>query len=91
LQLEFDSAKSVKNAITRGLPFELVVMLDWGAAYTVVDDRRDYGETRFIAYAPLAGRLHVVCYVKRGDVRRIISFRKANDREIAKYAKAIDR
>jgi uncharacterized DUF497 family protein len=90
LKIEFDSAKSAKNAITRGLPFELVVMLDWGAAHTVVDDRRDYGETRFITYASLAGRLHVVCYVKRGDGRRIISFRKANDREIAKYAKAID-
>lgn len=47
-----------------------------------------YGEERLIAFVPLRGRLYAVCYVLRGQVRRIISFRKANKREERLYAKA---
>jgi len=47
-----------------------------------------YGEERLVAFAPLRGRLYPVCYVLRGQVRRIISFRKANKREERLYAKA---
>ena len=39
------------------------------------------------AFAPIQGRLYAVCYVERGQVRRIISFRKANKREERIYAK----
>ncbi len=35
------------------------------------------------ADGPLDARLHVVCYSLRGEARRIISFRKANNREEA--------
>jgi uncharacterized protein len=49
------------------------------------DRRRDYGETRLIAMAPLRLRLHVVVYVERDGERRIISARKANSREVAIY------
>jgi uncharacterized DUF497 family protein len=38
--------------------------------------------------APLCGRLHVVAYYIRGDKRRIISFRKANEIEEEIYEKA---
>jgi uncharacterized protein len=47
-----------------------------------------YGEERRIAFAPMQGRLYAVCYVLRGQARRIISFRKANKREERLYAKA---
>jgi len=90
VEIEFDPAKSHRNRLERGLPFERVIEADWSAALIVADDRRDYGESRFIAYVPLEKRLHVVCYTMRGLAFRIISFRKANPREIADYAKAID-
>jgi uncharacterized DUF497 family protein len=44
-----------------------------------------------IALAPLKGRLHVVCCTQRDDVRWIISFRKANAREVKAYEKIFDR
>lgn len=52
------------------------------------DDRIDYRETRFIAIGPVASlndRLCAIVYTWRGTKRRLISFRKANDKEIRKY------
>ena len=87
MKIEFDPEKSARNARERGLPFELTTEVDWNAAHIVEDTRRDYGETRFLAYAPIRGRIHVVCFCLRGDAFRIISFRKANHREENFYAK----
>lgn len=90
MKIEFDPAKSATNNRKRGLSFELAAELDWSAARVRADDRRDYGEERFIALVPRSGRLYVVCYCIRGDARRIISFRKANKREERAYEKAYD-
>ena len=87
MKIEFDAAKSARNAEARGLPFELTVELDWRAARVWLDERRDYGEERYIALVPMTGRLYAVCYCVRADARRIISFRKANKREEQLYAK----
>jgi uncharacterized protein len=88
MEFEFDSVKSAKNANERGLPFELAAELEWRRAVVFKDDRFMYGEERLIAFAPLRGRLYAVCYVQRGEARRIISFRKANKREERLYAQA---
>jgi uncharacterized DUF497 family protein len=88
MEIEFDPAKSAKNERERGLPFERAAELEWNRAHSFPDLRRDYGEQRFLAFAPMHGRLHVVCYVWRGGVRRIISFRRANKREERAYEKA---
>jgi len=88
MEIEFDPAKSAKNARERGLPFELAAEIDWHRAFVATDNRFDYGEVRHVAIAPLRGRLYVVCYQLRGRRRRIISFRKANKREERLYAKA---
>jgi uncharacterized protein len=88
MEFEFDSVKSAKNAKERGLPFELAAELEWRRAVVFKDDRFMYGEERLIAFAPLRGRLYAVCYVQRGEARRIISFRKANKREERLYAQA---
>ena len=53
------------------------------------DDRFEYGELRMIALAPKAGILYYVAYVERGKVRRIISLRRANRREVTHYVKSI--
>jgi uncharacterized protein len=86
VKVEFDPAKSARNAKERGLPFELTAELDWHAAHMIEDQRQSYGETRYLAYAPMQGRLHVVCLCIRGDAFRVISFRKANRREEKFYA-----
>jgi hypothetical protein len=88
MEFEFDPAKSAKNAKERGLPFDLAAELEWRKAVIFTDDRFMYGEERLIAFAPMRGRLYAVCYVERGQVRRIVSFRKANKREERLYAQA---
>ena len=44
--------------------------------------RKDDGETRYAALGPIEGRLHCVCFTVRGNKLRIISLRKANEREV---------
>jgi uncharacterized DUF497 family protein len=53
--------------------------------FTREDDRADYGETRFITAGLLDGRMVVMVWTLRGEVRRVISMRKANEREQARY------
>ena len=88
MEIDFDPAKSAKNARERGLPFDMAAELEWRRAIIFTDDRFMYGEERRIAFAPIRERLYAVCYVQRGQVRRVISFRKANKRQERLYAKA---
>jgi len=56
-----------------------------GNVLTIADDRLDYGEPRFITIGRLDGRMVVLVWTPRGEHRRIISMRKANEREQAAY------
>ena len=86
--IEFDPAKSERNARHRGLPFDMASELDWANAVYAEDIRFGYPERRFIALAYLGTRLHVVCFTPvRGGIR-VISFRKANSREVKRYEQA---
>ena len=81
-------AKDEDNIRTRGLPLGAAELLFTGSFVEEEDARIDYGETRFVATGPIAAlgnRIFVVVYTWRENIRRIISFRKANDREIRKY------
>lgn len=49
------------------------------------DLRKDYGENRYIAAGFLAGRLHILVFTPTADGIRVISFRKANRRELRRY------
>ena len=50
--------------------------------------RHDYGETRQIALGNLEGRMHVLCFTETSTGIRVISFRRANAREIRRYEKS---
>jgi uncharacterized protein len=63
--------------------------LDWDAALVWIDDRFENGEWRMIALAPKTGILYYVAFVDRGEVRRIISLRRANRREVKHYVQSI--
>lgn len=91
-EVEFDPVKDAENIEERGLSLALAALLFDGPFIEEQDERRDYGETRFIGTGPIAelgDRLFVVVYTWREGVRRIISFRKANDREIRKYQASV--
>ena len=82
MELEFDQAKSRRNARERGLSFERARELLEGDPIVMVDSRRDYREQRLIAYGNIDGRFHVCVFTKRATAFRIISLRRANRREI---------
>lgn len=89
MKIEFVPKKSEKNATERGLPFEWVADFDWENAVYTEDDRKEYSEQRFVAVGYMGARLHVICFtpIERGV--RIISFRKANSREVKRHEKEI--
>lgn len=85
MEISFDPDKDARNIEDRNLPFSLVTELDWDTAKIVEDVRADYPERRFVAAAYLDLRLHIVCYAHTKTGIRVISFRKANDREVKAY------
>ncbi len=88
--VEWDEAKRAANVRKHDVDFAIVDVLDWSEAHISEDIRRDYGETRWIAMAPYRNRLYVVVYVLRGDEMRVISARKANEREVRTYEAKMD-
>jgi uncharacterized protein len=72
-----------------GVSLALAGKLDWDAALVWVDDRCAYDELRMIALAPEADTLYYVAFVDRGEVRRIISLRRAERREVKHYVENI--
>ncbi len=57
---------------------------------TLLDDRGDYEENRWISIGLLSGLVGVVVYTElEGNIIRIISARKATKREVKGYAETI--
>lgn len=86
MQVTFDVTKNARNIAQRGLSFERAVDFQFATALIGADVRHDYGETRYVALGYLDGRLHVLCFTETDDGIRVISFRKANAREVRRYA-----
>ncbi|HEV2378252.1 MAG TPA: BrnT family toxin [Terriglobia bacterium] len=55
----------------------------------MVDDRFDYGETRFVTLGLLQGRVVVISHTETDEVIRIISVRKATKNEEIGYFRKI--
>ncbi|MEQ1705906.1 MAG: BrnT family toxin [Rickettsiales bacterium] len=87
MELEFDSRKNTINIVKHGIGFEQVTTLDWSKAATKLDCRADYGEIRYLTYAPLNSRIYMLVWTLRDSAVRPISFRKANIKERKRYEK----
>ena len=88
MRISYDPAKNERNIRKRGLSFDSATRFDFESALYAVDERHDYGEIRYIAIGMLGVRLHVLCFAETADGIRVISFRKANAREVRRHAKA---
>jgi len=86
VRIAFDPSKNERNIRERNLPFDLAAEFEFETAHIQTDTREAYGETRYIALGSLHGRLHVLCFTETPDGIRVISFRKANEREVKHYA-----
>lgn len=85
MKIEYDLNKSQRNIEERNLSFDEVAFFEWQSAVIVPDVRFDYPESRFTATGYLNGRLHVLCFTPIQGGVRVISFRKANKREVKRY------
>ena len=88
MKIDFDPIKNEKNIRVRGILFERAAEVDFDTALIFPDTRKEYGETRYIALCYLDRRLHVLCFTETETGIRVISFRKANEREAKRYGKA---
>ncbi|HRJ62085.1 MAG TPA: BrnT family toxin [Azospirillaceae bacterium] len=89
MEFEWDEDKNLKNIAKHKVDFNDAIYL-WESCVIEKIDQRNYGnETRYIAMGEVDGRLFVVVYTWRGAHRRIISARKANDRERKSYRQAL--
>lgn len=89
MKIEFDPEKSERNRLQRELPFERASEFDWENAIFFEDDKNVYPERRFIAVGYLDERLHMICFTTITGGVRIISFRKANEREAKRHGKTL--
>ena len=89
MQISYDPRKRDETLARRGLDLANAGIVLCGPALTVEDDRFDYGEPRFITIGLLRARMVVVAWTPPGETYRIISMRKANDREISRYGPAL--
>jgi uncharacterized protein len=90
-RFELDPDKDMINKAKHDVPLDLGIQIFDRDFIEEEDERFDYDETRFVATGPVAAlndRICVVVYTWRGNVRRLISFRKANDKEIGKYRRS---
>jgi len=89
MQITFDPVKRDKTLSERDLDFADAAVVFAGHQFTAEDTRQEYGEPRFITVGLLLGRMVVVVWTPRGAARRIISMRKANEREQAHYRRRL--
>lgn len=90
MAIEFDAGKRNLTLANRGLDMGRAQEIFDGATITIEDDRQDYGEQRYFTVGKLDRRMVIVVWTRRGNLRRIISLRKANDREQKIYQARLD-
>ena len=89
-RLAFDPDKRMRTLIVRGLDMARANEV-FAGPHQIFEDERHPEELRYITVGWLDGRMIVMVWTQRGDARRIISMRKANEREKARYGGNLDR
>ena len=85
MEFEWDSSKNVSNIEKHGISFLRAARVFDGPILKFLDDRKDYGETRYVAIGIVDGLEYYVVYTIRENRYRIISCRRANRDERKKY------
>ena len=85
MKVTFDPKKNADNIRERQLSFDEVSKLEWLNAVILEDVRKDYGEHRYRVFGYIDERLYAVVFTPREDAVHVISFRKANIREVKRY------
>ncbi len=89
MEITYDPVKNISNIEKHGISLAERRNLKWDLLLAKQDTRIEYSEIRMIGYAPIKDRVFCVLFTDRDNIRRIISLRKANKREVENYAKQI--
>ena len=86
IELEYDPEKNQRNIVERGLPFDLagLVLADPNVVHEV-DNRKDYGEPRLVAYGNAEGLRLRLCYTPRGEKIRVITLYQVHKKAWEKH------
>jgi hypothetical protein len=90
MRITFDPAKREWTLRGRQLDFEHASRVFAGLTIDIPDLRRHYGESRINMVGHLDGRMVIICWTPRGNARHVISMRKTNDREKARYQRRFE-
>lgn len=90
MDIDFDPVKDAANRAKHGVSLALAEVMFAGPHVVLDDDRFDYGESRKVAFGLVRGRVFVCVFVDRGWIRRIISLRKANSREVKRHGEKLE-
>ncbi|MEO8071908.1 MAG: BrnT family toxin [Acidobacteriota bacterium] len=89
MRFEWDENKRLINLKNHGIDFADVWQMFENETHTIIDDRFDYEETRFFTLGLINGRVFAVAHTENDEIIRIISARKADKDDEAKYFKKI--
>jgi uncharacterized DUF497 family protein len=88
LEFEWDDNKNKSNIEKHKLSFELAkYVFEDDSFVNFIDTKKDYGETRFLGFSKIEEVLFCVSYTIRKNKIRLISLRKAREKELNKYLK----
>lgn len=87
MQIEFDPNKDAANIAKHGVSLADAVGMDLATAAVVLDERAAYGESRYRAYNRIEGEPYCLAFTLRGDRVRVISFRRAHEKEMARHGR----
>lgn len=85
MNIVFDPAKDAANRARHGLSLADAGAFDLAGALVLVDDRKDYGEVRYRAFGRVDGEARCLVFTVRGRTIRVISYRRAHDKEMRRH------
>ena len=86
MDIAFDPNKDAVNISKHGISLSEAVEFDLATAVVTLDDRFDYGEVRYRAFAYVDGEGRCLAFTMTDSTTiRVISFRRARQKEMKRY------
>lgn len=89
MNFEWDEKKRAANILKHGVDFVRAALIFEAPVLEKIDNRRDYGEVRWIALGQVDRDIYVLTYTRRGSNIRVISAWKGGRKEHEQYQKSI--
>lgn len=89
MKFDWDEQKHLVNLQRHEIDFVEAEHIFENDLFTFIDDRFEYGETRFVSFGLLDGEVVTIVYTENDETTRIISIRKATKNEQQIYFKKV--